>query len=188
MKKIFSLLFLLASFNLFAQSKEQSIHLKEIEVNAEKANLHPGLSRVVTVIDQQEIQKMPVKSIDELLDNVAGIDVRQRGVNGVQADISIRGGSFDQILILLNGINITDSQTGHYNLDIPLELSDVSRIEILQGSAARVLGPNAFSGVINIVTGERHSVTEPEKNVPETWINDSDDKEKRRNLTEKTSD
>ena len=61
MKKIFSLLFLLASFNLFAQSKEQSIHLKEIEVNAEKANLHPGLSRVVTVIDQQEIQKMPVK-------------------------------------------------------------------------------------------------------------------------------
>ena len=188
MKKIFSLLFLLASFNLFAQSKEHSIHLKEIEVNAEKANLHPGLNRVVTVIDQQEIQKMPVKSIDELLDNVAGIDVRQRGINGVQADISIRGGSFDQILILLNGINITDSQTGHYNLDIPLELSDVSRIEILQGSAARVLGPNAFSGVINIVTGERHSVTEPEKNAPETWMNDSVYKEKRKNLTEKNSD
>ncbi|HPS09932.1 MAG TPA: TonB-dependent receptor [Paludibacteraceae bacterium] len=189
MKKSFAfLLILLSSFTVFSQSKEQSVHLNEIEVSAEKTNLYTGISRVVTVIDQQEIQKMPVKSIDELLDNVAGIDVRQRGVNGVQADISIRGGSFDQILILLNGINITDPQTGHYNLDIPLELSDVSRIEILQGSAARVLGPNAFSGVINIVTGERHSVTEPGKNAPETWINDSDDKEKRRNLTEKTSD
>ena len=189
MKKTVAFLFLLlTSFYLLAQSKEQSFQLKEIEVNAEKASLYSGLSRIITVIDQQEIEKMPVKSIGELLDNVAGIDVRQRGVNGVQADISIRGGSFDQVLILLNGINITDPQTGHYNLDIPLELSDVSRIEILQGSSARVLGPNAFSGVINIVTGESNSVIEPEKSVLGALVNDFPDKEKPGNLTEKKPD
>jgi iron complex outermembrane receptor protein len=98
------------------------------------------------------IKQLPVQSLDDLLDVVSGVDVRQRGVGGTQSDISVRGGSFDQVLVLLNGVNITDPQTGHYNMDIPVELSDVSRIELLQGSAARLYGPNAFSGAINIVT------------------------------------
>lgn len=110
------------------------------------------MGRILTVIDRAEIGRTAVQSIDQLLDYVAGIDIRQRGVNGTQADISVRGGSFDQVLVLLNGVNITDPQTGHFNLDIPLNISDVTRIEILQGSSARALGPNAFSGAINIVT------------------------------------
>jgi len=110
------------------------------------------MGRVLTVIDKTEITRSAVQSLDQLLDYVAGIDIRQRGTNTTQADISVRGGSFDQVLVLLNGVNITDPQTGHFNLDIPLNLSDVSRVEILQGSSARVLGPNAFSGAINIVT------------------------------------
>ena len=109
--------------------------------------------RVLTVIDKAEITRSAVQSFDQLLDYVAGVDIRQRGTNTTQADISVRGGSFDQVLVLLNGVNITDPQTGHFNLDIPLNLSDISRVEILQGSSARVLGPNAFSGAINIVTG-----------------------------------
>jgi len=118
------------------------------------------MGRVLTVIDKTEISLMAVQSIDQLLDYVAGLDIRQRGTNGTQADISVRGGSFDQVLVLLNGINITDPQTGHFNLDIPLNLSDVSRVEILEGSSARVLGPNAFSGAINIVTenAEKHAL------------------------------
>ena len=113
------------------------------------------MGRVLTVVDKAEIARTPVQSIDQLLDYVTGLDIRQRGTNGTQADISVRGGSFDQVLVLLNGINITDPQTGHFNLDIPLNLSDVSRVEILEGSSARVLGPNAFSGAINIVTENR---------------------------------
>ncbi|MBP1664315.1 MAG: TonB-dependent receptor [Bacteroidetes bacterium] len=163
MKKIITMLFIVTTtLNALSQSAEKKIQLNEIEVNADKTNVYKGVGRIVTVINQTEIEKAPVKSIDELLDYIAGIDVRQRGVNGVQADVSIRGGSFDQILILLNGINITDPQTGHYNLDIPLDLADVSRIEILQGSAARVLGPNAFSGAINIITGERKPEEKPD--------------------------
>jgi iron complex outermembrane receptor protein len=135
-----------------------SIHLSEVQVNANRDKLYSELGRVLMVVEKSEITKMSVQSIDQLLDNIVGVDIRQRGVQCAQADISIRGGSFDQVLVMLNGVNITDPQTGHFNLDIPLNLSDVSRIEILQGSSARVLGPNAFSGAINIVTEK------PEKN------------------------
>lgn len=139
---------------LFAQKQNESlsVDLSEVQVNANRNKLYSEMGRILTVIDKVEIKKSAVQSIDQLLDFVAGIDIRQRGANTTQADISVRGGSFDQVLVLLNGVNITDPQTGHFNMDIPLNISDVSRIEILQGSAARVLGPNAFSGAINIVT------------------------------------
>ncbi|MDZ7605551.1 MAG: TonB-dependent receptor plug domain-containing protein, partial [Cyclobacteriaceae bacterium] len=108
-------------------------------------------------IERKEIESSPAQSVQDLLEYVAGVDVRQRGAEGVQADVSIRGGTFDQTLILLNGINITDPQTGHHNLNIPVSLSQIERIEILEGPAARVYGPNAFSGAINIVTRQSGS-------------------------------
>ncbi len=127
--------------------------LDEIEVSASRVPmLYSQIARVLTVIENREIERAPVQSVQDLLEYVAGVDIRQRGAEGVQADISIRGGSFDQTLILLNGINITDPQTGHHNLNLPVSLSQIERIEILEGPAARVYGPNAFSGAINIVT------------------------------------
>ena len=155
-KKAFILLdfLFLIQLILFAQSKSDTlkVDLKSIEVNANYQKLYSEMGRIVTVIDKETIASLPVASIDELLESAAGIDIRQRGAGNTQADISMRGGTFDQVLVLLNGVNITDPQTGHYNLDIPLNISDIKKIEILQGSAARVLGPNAFSGAINIVT------------------------------------
>ncbi len=92
-------------------------------------------ARLVTVITKEEIQRSPVQSIQDLLNYAANIDVMQRGGHGVQADISIRGGSFDQTAILLNGINLSNPQTGHYSFDIPVNLSDIDRIEIIHGQA-----------------------------------------------------
>lgn len=127
--------------------------LDEIEVSAQRAPaLYSQVARIVSVIERKEIESAPVQSVPELLEYIAGVDVRQRGTEGVQSDVSIRGGTFDQMLILLNGVNITDPQTGHHNLNLPVGLSQVERIEILEGPAARVYGPNAFSGAINIVT------------------------------------
>lgn len=127
--------------------------LDEVEVTASRVPvLFSQVARVLTVIESQEIERMPAQSVQDLLEYVAGVDIRQRGAEGVQADVSIRGGTFDQILILLNGINITDPQTGHHNLNLPVSLSQIERIEILEGPAARVYGPNAFSGAINIIT------------------------------------
>ena len=157
-------MFLISVSNQLAAQDENdslTVNLSELQVTAAQKKLYSEMGRILTVIDKSEIKHSAVQSIDQLLDYVAGLDIRQRGTNATQADISVRGGTFDQVLVLLNGVNITDPQTGHFNLDIPLNLSDISRVEILEGSAARVLGPNAFSGAINIVTenSDKQSLT-----------------------------
>ena len=114
-------------------------------------------ARIVTVITKSEIERAPAQNLNDLLRYIAGVDIRQRGPLGAQADISIRGGTFDQTLILLNGGNITDPQTGHHNLDLPIDVESIERIEILQGPSAKSFGPNAFNGAINIITGNTKS-------------------------------
>lgn len=108
--------------------------------------------RLVTVLTSEEISAAPIHSINDLLEYSAGVDVRQRGEFGVQTDISVRGGTFDQITILLNGVNISSPHTGHLSADFPISLQDIERIEVLEGPSARVFGTSAFTGVINIVT------------------------------------
>ena len=131
----------------------QQINLSQVEIVARRQEVYSALARVVTVVTKEEIQNAPVKTLSDLLRYIPGVDIRQRGANGVQADINMRGGTFEQMLVLLNGINITDPQTGHYALDIPVDLSSIDRIEVLQGPGSRELGPNAFSGAVNIITG-----------------------------------
>lgn len=127
--------------------------LEEIEVSAQRVPVtYSQVARIVSVIEKDQIDAAPVNSIQDLLEYALSVDIRQRGTHGVQADVSIRGGSFDQTLILLNGINLSDPQTGHHNLNLPVSFKSIKRIEILEGPAARVYGPNAFSGAINIVT------------------------------------
>ena len=127
--------------------------LDEVTVTASKAELTLNqAAKLVTVITKEEIARQPVQSIQDLLKTVAGVDVRQRGGNGVQSDISVRGGTFDQVAILLNGANLTNPQTGHYSFDLPVNLSDIERIEIIQGPSSLLYGASAFSGGINIIT------------------------------------
>lgn len=151
-KLLLASILLATSITLFGQEQEKNIILNEVEISAKSIDIYSDLGRAVTVIDQLEITQKGVNSIDDLLEFAAGVDVRSRGTNGIQADVSIRGGSSDQLLVLLNGVNITDPQTGHFAMDVPIAISDIERVEILQGSAARVLGVNAFSGAVNIVT------------------------------------
>ncbi|HPR74412.1 MAG TPA: TonB-dependent receptor plug domain-containing protein, partial [Bacteroidales bacterium] len=110
-------------------------------------------ARFVAVITKSDIERSPAQNLNDLLRYIAGVDIRQRGPLGAQADLSIRGGTYDQTLILLNGVNITDPQTGHHNLNLPVDLESIERVEILQGPAAKSFGPNAFNGAINIITG-----------------------------------
>lgn len=127
--------------------------LDEVVIKAaQRKNTFSRLSRVVATISKDELKASPIHSVADVLAYAAGIDIRTRGPVGVQADISVRGGSFDQVLILLNGVNITDPQTGHHNLNLPVDISAIERIEILQGPGARSFGPNAFSGAINFIT------------------------------------
>ena len=134
------------------------IEMDEVVVSAQRNEvIYSEMARMVEVLDEDEIAQLPVQTIDELLNYAMNADIRQRGGMNVQADVSIRAGSFDQVMILLNGVNITDPQTGHHNLNIPVDLSAVKRIEILSGPGSRIFGPNAFSGAINIITGTKNT-------------------------------
>jgi len=127
--------------------------LDELVVTGSKAELTLNqTAKIVTIITRDEIARQPVQSVQDLLKNIVGLDVRQRGPNGVLAGISVRGGTFEQTAILLNGANLTNPQTAHYSLDIPVNLSDIERIEIIQGPTSLLYGAGAFSGGINIVT------------------------------------
>lgn len=129
--------------------------LDEVIVSAQKAPVSlADARRSVQVIDRQQIEASPAQDLAGLLSSLRSVDIRSRGTYGMQADINIRGGTFDQTLVLLNGVNVTDPQTGHHNLNIPVDLQSVERIEVLHGSGARVFGPNAFNGAINIITKE----------------------------------
>lgn len=109
-------------------------------------------ARIVTVLTRKEIEQAGVQSINDLMKLASGVDVRQRGGYGIQTDISIDGGTFDQITLLLNGVNISNPHTGHLAADFPVSISDIERIEVLEGAASRVYGGSAFGGAINIVT------------------------------------
>jgi iron complex outermembrane receptor protein len=137
---------------LFAQT-EKKYELDKIVVTGLRtpSNISSAIKEVI-VLSSEEIKKIPANSIQELLKYFSGIDIRNRGVEGVQTDISIRGGTFEQTLILIDGIKMSDPQTGHHNANLPISIDVVERIEILKGDVSGTYGPNAFSGVINLIT------------------------------------
>ena len=151
-----------ASTQVFGQSNHNPIlttdsinKMSEVEVDGIKAELLMPLVDAITVFSAQEIQRAGVQNLQDLLQFVQGLDLKTRGNEGVQADISYRGSTFDQIAILINGINYTDPQTGHHNLNIPIIFSEIERIEILKGPGAWSAGSIAFAGAINIIYKEK---------------------------------
>lgn len=155
MKNIVSLVLIIA-VNVMAHSQETQIDLKEITVVSSPRIELPFSenSRTIQVISKEEITESPANNVAELLQQVAGIDIRRRGVSGMQADLYIRGGGFDQTLLLIDGIKVEDAQTGHHTMNMALPIEVIERIEIIKGSASRVYGQNAFSGAINIITSK----------------------------------
>lgn len=135
------------------QQSSKEVQLEEVTVTSSRIAIPIAQTpKLVTIITKEEIKKAPVNSILELLAYSANIDVLQRGPHGAQADISLRGGSFDQTAVLLNGVNVSNAQTGHYSFDLPVNLSDIERIEVLHGPSALIYGSSAFSGGVNIIT------------------------------------
>jgi len=113
------------------------------------------LSRTVAVLTSEQIARLPVRSVVEVLQYISSVDLHSRAPFGVQADISVRGGDFSQTLILVDGMRLNDAQTGHHNADIPVLLEDVERIEILCGPGSSLYGADAFGGTVNVVTKKK---------------------------------
>ncbi len=158
MKLTHGLLLFIVSFSLSAQSAkidstDFSLKFDELTVTANRIDIpFSSDSRSIVILQKKQIENLAASSVNELLQVVAGVDLRQRGVHGVQGDLSIRGGTFEQSLLLVNGIRLTDPQTGHHMMNLPVSIEDIERIEILKGPAARIYGQNAFAGAVNIVT------------------------------------
>lgn len=107
--------------------------------------------RSVNVISPRD-QPLVSNSVVDLLRQDASLNLQARAANGVQADLSLRGTTFEQSLILLNGLRINDPETGHLNLDIPVPLDAVTRIDILHGSGSTFYGSDAIGGAVNLLT------------------------------------
>ncbi|TDE06677.1 TonB-dependent receptor plug domain-containing protein [Flavobacterium hiemivividum] len=135
------------------EAKQKMDSLNEVVVTSSRIDLpFDENSRTIQIVTASDIKKLGVTNVADALQQVAGVDVRRQGVNGMQADLYIRGGSFDQTLLLIDGIKVDDAQTGHHTLNLALPIEVIERIEIIKGPAARVFGQNAFSGAVNIVT------------------------------------
>ncbi len=153
MDKLYIIITALLLSNIISAQNEPTYKTEEIIITSNKTS-NPFLekTRSVSIINSNEIKNQPVSSLSELLEFTVGVDIKQRGPQNVQSDLSIRGSSFEQTLVLINGIKISDSQTGHHNMNLPVSLYDIEKIEILKGQGSSIHGANALAGVINIIT------------------------------------
>jgi len=109
-------------------------------------------ARSITILDKTVSRMSVYDATPDMIGNIGGIDIRRRGPENVQADVSIRGTTFEENSVLIDGIRINDPQTGHYTMDLPVTPEDIDRVEIMKGPGSSLYGPNAFGGVINIIT------------------------------------
>ncbi|HSB63088.1 MAG TPA: TonB-dependent receptor plug domain-containing protein, partial [Thermoanaerobaculia bacterium] len=125
---------------------------QEVAVVATRLDM-PPVSATVRIVTREEIAAMPgVRALPDVLQTVLGLDVRRRGLNGMQADIGIRGSDFNGTLLLVDGQPMTDPQSGHLSADLDVPLGAIERIEVLAGGGSALWGSNAVGGVVNIVT------------------------------------
>jgi iron complex outermembrane receptor protein len=106
----------------------------------------------------RSVSLLPVRESSDLVSSWAGLaqvdpslDFAQRAPHGVQGDLSIRGAGFNQSLVLVNGFRVNDAQVGHHNLDLPLPLLSLDRIEVLHGAGSTLYGADAVGGAVNFI-------------------------------------
>ena len=152
-KYLLSALLLSALLGNAQETELKTDSLKEVVVTSSRIDLpFKENSRTIQIVTAEDIKKLGITNVADALQQLAGIDVRRQGVNGMQADLYIRGGGFDQTLLLIDGIKVDDPQTGHHTMNLALPIEVIKRIEVIKGPAARIFGQNAFTGAVNIVT------------------------------------
>lgn len=140
----------------FGQVDSSEAKQRELDPVTITASLHPipvsGTGRNIATIQGEHFQKFPIHSIDELLRYVPGMEIQSRGPQGSQSDIVLRGATFQQSLVLLDGIRLNDPNTGHFSSYIPISPAEIDRIEVLKGASSGIYGSEAVGGVINIIS------------------------------------
>lgn len=131
----------------------QSTDLDPVTVTASLNPLKASQTgRNLVVVKGEKFAALPVHSLDELLRYVPGLEVQARGPLGSQSDIVLRGGTFQQVLVIVDGVRVNDPNTGHFSSYIPIAPAEIDRIEILKGASSALYGAEAVGGVVNIIT------------------------------------
>jgi iron complex outermembrane receptor protein len=152
-KRRFILPVVFASLASAGAAGAQETYKQTVVVTAAATPIELGTAnRALTVITREQIDALPAYSLPDVLRLVSSVDVRARGERGVQTDFAVRGATFGQMLVLVDGVRLNDQQSGHHNGDIPVPLDAVERIEVLQGPGASVFGADAYGGAVNIIT------------------------------------
>ncbi len=142
--------------------------LEEVEsVSEVEVDIYPANLRTISTILRKQIIVSPAPSLAQLIDYYPLTDIRTRGYHDIQSDVNIQGGSFDQSIVLLNGINISDPQTGHFNLDLPLSHRQLEKLEILVGPATKTYGINEIDGKLYINSRPGETLNIDESKLPE---------------------
>ncbi|MBT8398576.1 MAG: TonB-dependent receptor plug domain-containing protein, partial [Gemmatimonadetes bacterium] len=141
---------LLSPRSVQAQADPVILDTLVVQVGSRLDSRLPATTRTVQVLDLKTIESLPVRTIAGLLEWATSIEVQPR--SPAQSDLSIRGAGFEQVVVLVNGVRMSDLQTGHFDLDLSVPLGQVERIEILRGPASALYGADAMGGVVNIVT------------------------------------
>jgi iron complex outermembrane receptor protein len=153
MKKAVSFLVLFSLLFCGTLQAQTETLLKSVTVNPSPLDIKTVKSgRSITVITAKEISKMAATSVEEVLSNIEGINSNARGGFGVQTDVGLRGSTFSQVLVLIDNVRVNESLTGHYNMYLPIALSEIAKIEIVRGPAASAYGADAVGGLIHIQT------------------------------------
>lgn len=142
---------LLSILSASAQEKEATLDPVTVTASIIKSR-STNTGRNIIAIKGETIAKLPVNSLDELLRYLPGLEVQQRGPMGVQSDFVIRGGTFQQVLVIIDGLRLNDPNTGHFNGNIPIAPSEIESIEVLKGASSALYGSDAVGGVVQIIT------------------------------------
>ncbi|MEI6947752.1 TonB-dependent receptor [Paraflavisolibacter sp. H34] len=138
---------------LSAGAQDAPVELDPVTVSSSLSPVAASKTgRNILVIRGEEISKLPVHSLDELLRYVPGLEVQARGPMGAQSDLVLRGSTFQQVLVVLDGLRLNDPNTGHFSSYIPVAPSEIERIEVLKGASSAIYGSDAVGGVIHIIT------------------------------------
>ncbi len=152
-----------------SQSEIQSSLVKSVEISSAPTPIQPVSSSsqldaeqiagdnsihlsTKIIVSEDKIKSIPGTSIAEVLEYVLGINIKRQGASDVLANISTFGGTGEQTLILVDGLKISNQQTLHHDLDLPINIDDIKQIEVYRNAAARAYGTGAISGVVNIIT------------------------------------
>ena len=150
MRKVIFVSFLCVPFIFVSGQSSKSILLDSIDVLSSTLPSEDG--HLVYSKNEYDILNSPYTNVGEILEVFPSLEIRSRSLNDVQGDISLRGSTFDQVLMLVNGIPYSDPQTGHHNMNLPVPAGSIESIHIMPSGGSYRYGPFAFAGVIDIIT------------------------------------